>query len=130
MIRFNRQKNKFYFDHSELLADPAIHGIIGKPRARSQQPMPEPAPAAPAAPAAPVEDPLTKFRRLVEELMLEGLDYTSAVEKIDKEHPNLRERSVELARYRSTVAANHRKAKAAQWRIEVQRRFNARKAGR
>ncbi len=62
--------------------------------------------------------------------MLEGLDYTSAVEKIDKEHPNLRERSVELARYRSTVAANHRKAKAAQWRIEVQRRFNARKAGR
>jgi hypothetical protein len=130
MIRFNRQKNKFYFDHSELLADPNLKKIVGKPRFRSQQPaapMPEPAPA---APAAPVEDPLIKFRRLVEELMLEGLDYTSAVEKIDKEHPNLRERSVELARYRSTVAANHRKAKAAQWRAEASRRFKERRGSR
>jgi hypothetical protein len=129
MIRFNRQKNKFYFDHSELLADPAIHGIIGKPRARSQQPMPAPTPTAPAMPT-PSEDPLTKFRRLVQELVLRGIDYASAVQMIDEEFPDLRERSVELARYRSTVAANHRKAKATQWRIEVQRRFNARKAGR
>jgi hypothetical protein len=132
MIRFNRQKNKFYFDHSELLADPAIHGIIGKPRARSRVRSQQPTPAAPAAPAmpAPIEDPLTKFRRLVQELVLRGIDYASAVQMIDEEFPDLRERSVELARYRSTVAANHRKAKAAQWRIEVQRRFNARKAGR
>ena len=129
MIRFNRQKNKFYFDHSELLADPAIHGIIGKPRARSQQPMPAPTPTAPAMPT-PSEDPLTKFRRLVQELVLRGIDYASAVQMIDEEFPDLRERSVELARYRSTVAKDHRMAKAAAWRVEVQRRFNARKAGR
>jgi hypothetical protein len=130
MLRFNSAKNKLWNDHSELLADPAIHAIVGKPRPRPKVRSQELTPQAPAAPAAPSEDPLTKFRRLVEELMLEGLDYTSAVETIDKEYPNLRERSVELARYRSTVAANHRKAKATQWRIEVQRRFNARKAGR
>ena len=138
MIRFNRQKNKFYFDHSELLADPNLKKIVGKPRFRSQQPaaptmpaaaMPEPTPAAPTT-TAPIEDPLTKFRRLVQELVLRGIDYASAVQMIDEEFPDLRERSVELARYRSTVAANHRKAKATQWRIEVQRRFNARKAGR
>jgi hypothetical protein len=123
MIRFNRQKNKFYFDHSELLADPAIHAIVGKPRFRSQQP------AAPTT-TAPIEDPLTKFRRLVQELVLRGIDYASAVQMIDEEFPDLRERSVELARYRSTVAKDHRMAKAAAWRVEVQRRFNARKAGR
>jgi hypothetical protein len=67
---------------------------------------------------------------LVEELMLEGLDYTSAVKMVDEQHPDLRERSVELARYRSTVAKDHRMAKAAAWRVEVQRRFIARKAGR
>jgi hypothetical protein len=129
MLRFNRGTGRLWEDHCELLADPNIHAIIGKPRPRTKVRSQEPTPAAPTT-TAPIEDPLTKFRRLVEELMLEGLDYTSAVKMVDEQHPDLRERSVELARYRSTVAKDHRMAKAAAWRVEVQRRFIARKAGR
>ena len=124
MIRFNRQKNKFYFDHSELLADPAIHAIVGKPRFRSQQP------AAPTMPAAPVEDPAQRFNRLVQELMEVGKSFVEAVAQIEKAFPTLRERSNELQTARQEVARAKRLEAKAQWRAEASRRFKARKAGR
>ncbi len=127
MIRFNRQKNKFYDDHSELLRDPAIHAIIAKPRSvrfRSQQPT------MPAAPTPAPEDPSVKFDRMVKQLMDKGLSYTEAVKLIDSIDPTLRQRSNELATARRDVAVNQRRTKMAQWRAERALRFNARKAGR
>ena len=111
-------------DHSELLADPNLKKIVGKPRFRSQQP------AAPTMPAAPVEDPAQRFNRLVQELMEVGKSFVEAVAQIEKAFPTLRERSNELQTARQEVARAKRLEAKAQWRAEASRRFNARKAGR
>lgn len=133
MLRYNRGTGRLWEDHSELLADPNLKKIVGRPkpqpRVRSQQPTPAPTPTPSPRQPAP-EDPLTKFRRLVEELMLRGVDYATAVEMVDQEYPDLRQRANELDTARRDVAANQRRTKMAQWRNEVRRRFIARKAGR
>lgn len=135
MLRFHRVKKILWNDHSELLKDPDLRKIVGRPkpqpRVRSQQPTTPAAPAAPTPPApstpVPTEDPLTRFRRMVEELVLRGVDYATAVQMIDQEHPDLRQRANELATARRDVAAGTRRSQAAAVRANRVRRFIARK---
>ncbi len=112
-LRFNSAKNKLWNDHSELLADPNIHSIIGKPRGKAQ-----------------TEDPAQRFTRLVEEAMSRGMSYTEAVRFIDSIDPTLRQRSNELATVRREIEQSEKQRAKAAWRAEASRRFKERRGGK
>ncbi len=130
MIRYNRHRNKIYFDHSELLSDPNIRKIVGKPRVRSQPPMPAPTTPTPSPRQPAPEDPAVKFDRMVKQLMDKGLSYTESVKFVDSIDPTLRERAIDLANARRDVAAGIRRSQAAAVRANRVRRFNARRGVR
>jgi hypothetical protein len=68
------------------------------------------------------EDPVTKFKRLIDEAMSKGMAYTEAVRFIDQIDPTLRQRANELATARRNVGQQDRSSVAAAWRKKVQSR--------
>jgi len=68
------------------------------------------------------EDPLKKFKTLVNQAMANGMSYTEAVLFIDQIDPTLRQRANELATARRNVGQQDRSSAAAAWRKKVQSR--------